>query len=101
MARLRLSHTKLKAHLFRFGLINNHNCILCKIPEDIDHYLLNCHSFHSHRCELRQELINMNKDIKYRNITRWGGGNTDKLVKEMIAKAEERYIRNTGKASDI
>ena len=43
----------------------------------------------------------MNKDIKYRNITRWGGGNTDKLVKEMIAKAEERYIRNTGKASDI
>ena len=34
MARLRIGHTRLKAHLFRFGLATNPDCSLCGTPED-------------------------------------------------------------------
>ena len=42
MARLRIGHSRLKAHLFRFGLTTDPNCSTCGDPENTVHVLEEC-----------------------------------------------------------
>ena len=100
MARLRLGHTKLRAHLYRFNLVDDPNCVHCRVPEDIDHFLLECHRHHSHRCNMRQELINIGITTLTTEIL-LGGGHLDSTSKEKVAKILECYLVNTGRAVDI
>ena len=100
MARLRLGHTKLRAHLHRFNIVDSPNCIHCRVPEDIHHFLLDCHRYHSHRCNLRQELGRLGIRTLSTEIL-LGGGNLDKEAKRKVAKALEQYVIGTGKLADI
>ena len=57
LTRLRLGHTRLTAHLHRLGLSPDPYCPWCRtVEETIEHFLLHCPRFHSHRVVLRDHL---------------------------------------------
>ena len=100
MARLRLGHSRLRAHLHRINMVDSPDCLHCMVPETIEHVLLQCHRHYSKRCILRQQLIRMgiiNIDI----ITLLGGGNLDNRIKEKIANFLIKFLIHTGKINDI
>ncbi|KAG0719748.1 COP9 signalosome complex subunit 4 [Chionoecetes opilio] len=58
---LRLRHTTLTVHLHRLRLSPDPHCPWCmNIPETIEHFLLQCPRFHSHRVMLHSELLALN-----------------------------------------
>ena len=42
MTRLRLSHVQLKSKLYSIGQTTDPNCETCGVPEDIEHFLIEC-----------------------------------------------------------
>ncbi|KAG0727382.1 hypothetical protein GWK47_004017 [Chionoecetes opilio] len=61
LTRLRLGHTTLTAHLHRLRLSPDPHCPWCiNVPETIEHFLLQCPRFHSHRVVLHTQLIALN-----------------------------------------
>lgn len=42
VAKLRLGHSRLKAHMYEIKLSDNPNCIYFDIPETVEHCQLNC-----------------------------------------------------------
>ncbi|KAG0727086.1 UPF0587 protein C1orf123 [Chionoecetes opilio] len=61
LARLRLGHTTLTAHLHRLRLSPDPHCPWCmNFPETIEHFLLQCPHFHSHRVVLQSQLLALN-----------------------------------------
>ena len=58
MARLRLGHAGVNAHLHRFGMKNTESCE-CGDPETIEHFLLNCTEHLQHRDVLQNMLTNI------------------------------------------
>ena len=58
LTRLRLGHTTLTAHLHRLNLAHDPYCPWClNTPENIQHFILECPRFHSHRVMLREQLL--------------------------------------------
>ncbi|KAG0715429.1 hypothetical protein GWK47_011944 [Chionoecetes opilio] len=66
LTRLRIGHTTLRAHLHRLQLTPDPYCPWAgsqqqrNVPESIEHFLLQCPRFHSHRQLLRGQLIALN-----------------------------------------
>lgn len=61
LTRLRLGHTRLNAHLHRLNLAPDPYCPWCRGEEDtIQHYMIHCPRFHSHRVQLRSQLHTLN-----------------------------------------
>ena len=57
LARLRSSHVNLNATLFAKGrLVPSRDCEVCQVPEDVDHYLLDCRKYTVQRSQLDQYL---------------------------------------------
>ena len=58
LTRLRLGLSHLRAHLFRYNLIDNPICQFCNIEvETTAHYILRCPSFHAARTNYLSSLI--------------------------------------------
>ena len=57
--RLRLGHTKLAAELYKKGLNLDPNCTFCRIPQIIDHFLLECVKYTAPRVRLRRNLYEL------------------------------------------
>ncbi|MPC60338.1 hypothetical protein E2C01_054380 [Portunus trituberculatus] len=58
LTRLRLGHTRLTAYLHRLGLSPDPYYPWCRtVEETIEHFLLDCPCFHSHRVVLRDRLV--------------------------------------------
>ncbi|KAG0722668.1 Mitochondrial intermediate peptidase [Chionoecetes opilio] len=61
LTRLRLGHTTLTAHLHHLRLSPDPHCPWCmNFPETIEHFLLQCPRFHSHRVVLHSQLLALN-----------------------------------------
>ncbi|KAG0714449.1 hypothetical protein GWK47_014121 [Chionoecetes opilio] len=61
LTRLRLGHTTLTAHLHRLRLSPDPHCPWCmNFLETIEHFLLQCPHFHSHRVVLQSQLLALN-----------------------------------------
>ncbi|MPC71597.1 hypothetical protein E2C01_065879 [Portunus trituberculatus] len=57
IARLRLGHPTLSAHLHRLRLFPDHFCPWCRTTsETTEHFLLHCPRFHTHHTALRSRL---------------------------------------------
>ena len=57
LTRLRIGHSKLKAHLFKFDLVTDANCSSCSIPEDTVHILGVCSKSRTHRVAQHEDPL--------------------------------------------
>ena len=100
MARLRLGHTRLRAHMCRMKLVDSPNCWHCRVPETIEVFLVSCHRYYGARCILLGALARFginNLDI---HIS-LGGGDISLDEKCKIAEALKAYLLKTGKFNDL
>ena len=77
----------------KIGLSETQDCQYCGLEETIDHFLLFCPRYYSHRVILRSSLNN----IGVRNISRevlLGGGNFDAEIKVKINKILCIYLKS-------
>ena len=96
MARLRMGHSRLNSHMFRIGLSDSPNCSSCGSEETIEHFMLHCPRYFSHRVVLRSNLVCLGvRDMSLETLL--GGGDFDKEMKIKINKRVCIYIRNCGK----
>ena len=100
MARLRLGHSRLRAHMHKIKLVDSPDCVHCKVPETIEHFLINCHRYYGARCILRSTVTKLG--INDFNIhTLLGGGDKDLDVKYGVAIALMDFLLKTGKLNDL
>ena len=65
ISRLRLMQSKLKAGLFKIGLVDDPNCDLCGVPQDNVHFLLSCPSTDDLRTSIKDEITRRNLNIAW------------------------------------
>ena len=96
MARLRLGYTRLNKHMHKIGINDSPNCKYCNIPETIEHFLIHCPRYHSHRTELKRNLQMLGIKTINTNIL-LGGSNIDNDKKLKVVKYTQKYLKQTGK----
>ena len=94
VARLRIGHVELNAHLHRFGQIDSPLCPQCGTPESVSHYLLYCSSFIQSRRKLTKTLNNLGIPVISKK-TLLGGGTYPQSIQVQIAKALETFLRES------
>ena len=100
MARLRIGHSRLKAHLHKFGLAASPNCTVCATPEDTKHILEDCLSSRAHRNILHWKLRRMGIQVHNSKIL-LGGGDYEHPIQCKILEAVEQFLANSGYLEDI
>ena len=87
MTRLRFGHVRLAKKLHSIGLQPDPNCQICNVPEDVQHYLLQCPLQKHLQNQLKSSCQYNQKDYNLKNIL-----NMQRSVDEIFA-----FIKNTGK----
>ena len=95
MARLRIGHSRLKAHLFRFGLTTDPNCITCGVPENTKHILVECSRTRRERGALSLKLGRLGIQTPTTRVL-LGGGDFDLSTQHEIRKALENFLSSSG-----
>ena len=95
MARLRIGHSRLKAHLFRFGLVNDPNCNTCAVPENTKHILEECYRSRQERRVLYQKMHALGIQRPSTKVL-LGGGDYDIALQGEIMKAMEYFLTSSG-----
>ena len=95
LARLRIGHSRLNAHLHRFGLTDDPNCSFCLTPATTKHLLEECLKYNTQRNSLYHSLhklgiLNPNTRILL------GGGDYDAQIQNDIRQAVELFLRCSG-----
>ena len=97
LSRLRIGHSCLRAHLFRFRLVEDPYCS-CGEVESIEHFLLHCPLYFEIREELRNEIISIDPNATMDIKTILGG---NELIEErkqfMILSKVAKYLIRTKK----
>jgi ribonuclease HI len=94
LARLRIGHSGLRGHLFRFGLHWSPLCD-CGLPETVEHYFLDCANYFNQRTQLKRKLRSLGVEYSLQSLL--GGGPSVARVQMYIAEAVASYLTSTGK----
>ena len=100
ITRLRLGHAGLNQIKHRFGITHDPLC-QCGELESIQHYLLECPNFETHRQSFRQKLMNLSQDLNFDLKTILGGSNLNEIKQNIIQKELGNYLYQTGKSSEL
>ena len=95
MARLRIGHSRLKAHLFRFGLTADPNCTTCGVPENTKHILVECFRTRRERGAMFLKLVRLGIRTPTTKLL-LGGGDFDLTTQNEIRKALEHFLSSSG-----
>ena len=100
--RLRLGHTRLAAHLFRFNIVDSPNCRFCGIPEDVQHMFFTCARLYSFRCRLFADIYRLGiaRAVVDEHVL-LGGGDFDREIKSAIANIVVQFLHYSNKYKDI
>jgi len=98
LARMRIGHTGLNAHLFRMGLSPSPLCP-CGRLETVNHYLTECDTYSNQRQNLERVINAMEVTFNMRNLL--GGSNLDKEKQKIICEAVWRFTTETGRDNEI
>ena len=94
MARLRLGHAGVRAHLSRFGMGDTDLCV-CGAVETIEHFLLFCPLHRVSRVALSSGLSLLGVPMTLPNVL--GGGPFPAPVQMQIVNLLSQYLTGTGK----
>ena len=100
LTKLRMGHIALNQYLARFKIRDNPNCSTCLVPEDVQHFMLECRQYTNQRNSLKRELANLNiTDTNLCNIL--GGGPYPEEKQRKIIEATCKYLTATGKLDQL
>lgn len=94
LARLRMGHAGVNAHMARFGMRDSDLCD-CGAVETIAHYLLTCPVFRQERSTLVASLTSLGVQFTLRNIL--GGGDFPSAVQFQIVNSMSSYLQSSHK----
>ena len=100
MARLRIGHSRLGAHMFRIGLATSPNCVFCGVPETVEHFLIRCYIFHSLRCGMLATISRLGVQPVTLSVL-LGGGVHSLDVKGRIAYLVMGFLRKSGRLGSL
>ena len=100
MARLRIGHSSLKGHLFKFGLANDPNCSTCDVPENTKHILEECARNRRERYDMQQKLHTLGVHLPSTKVL-LGGGDYDSALQGEIMKVVEHFLKSSGSLERI
>ena len=100
MARLRIGHSRLGAHMFRIGLATSPNCVFCGVPETVEHFLMRCYRFHSLRCGMLAAISRLGVQPITLSVL-LGGGVHSLDVKGRIAYLVMGFLRKSGRLGSL
>ena len=79
---------------------NDPNCPNCLVPEDVNHFLLDCSQYTNERDVLKRELASLNiSDINLCTIL--GGGQYVEEKQRKIIEATCKYLTATGRLEQL
>ncbi|XP_018028036.1 uncharacterized protein LOC108683246 [Hyalella azteca] len=90
VARLRLGHAGVKAHLARFNLVNSGICPTCNTEDTIEHFILHCSLYINQRREFRSNLENLL--LPWNLITALGGGDIPQKRRTAVIHRLGQYL---------
>ena len=97
--RLRIGHFGLWQHLHRLKLIESPNCEYCGQIESIDHILIHCPRYHSHRTRLRHALFALNIPFERKRILGWE--EEDPEIRKNVFRHLAVFIKTTNLQENI
>ena len=97
--RLRLGHTNLAAESFRKGLTQDPNCPLCRTPQTINHFLLECVKHTAPRVKLYRNLHDLGIKHVTKTILLKEGNNEAKNIK--IRELVLQFLLETKESNTI
>jgi len=98
LARLRIGHSGLRAHMFRTGLVASPLCE-CGLYETPQHTLVECNIYSNERNHLKRKLEQSGVQLNMRNLL--GGGDYEKDKQLYIRYHVWDFILKIGKSNDI
>ena len=100
ITRLRIGHSRLRAHLHRLGLADNPYCPWCPTQLDTpEHVLLFCPRHHSHRVALMHSLNGLN--IRRPTLAQLLGGSLPPDQAFKVLKQTRAFLQRTGQLRRI
>ncbi|KAG0730296.1 Amidophosphoribosyltransferase [Chionoecetes opilio] len=92
-----IGHTTLTVHLHRLRQSPDPHCSWCrKVSETIEHFLLQCPRFHSHRVVLRSQLLTLNVTTCDLPTLLAGGGWRPPSWQHAVIRLTCAFLRKTG-----
>jgi ribonuclease HI len=98
LARLRIGHCGLRAHMYRFGLTGSPLCD-CGLYENVQHYLIDCVVHVRERRPLEILMQRYQTNLSLQNLL--GGGEFTGVEQNVIASSVWTFIVDTGKRDSI
>ena len=95
MDRLRIVHSRLKAHLFCFGLTADTNCNICGVPENTKHILVECSRTRRERKIMFLKLTRLGIQTPTSRVL-LGDGDFDLTIQHRIRKVLENFLSSSG-----
>ena len=99
ITRMRLGHAGINQHLYRFELYDSPLCEICRTPETIEHFLLNCPKYDVFRRRLRATFSDGPWDFTLGNVLCFGDYPTSTLLKQLDALST--FLMETGRATHM
>lgn len=98
-ARLRIGHAGLNSHMHRFEMRDSGDCLVCDVPETINHFLIDCHQYVRARNTMKVALQQINVDFNLVNILL--GGPYEESKQKKIHKIVLKFIMASGRIRDL
>ncbi|KAF2347636.1 Ribonuclease H domain [Trinorchestia longiramus] len=98
LARLRVGHTVLRSHLYRFSIVEDSYCS-CGAEESIDHIFSSCPYYAAERTTMKNSLTPLNVPFCLKNLL--GGGLFLKPTQKQIVKIVANYLTSIRKIKTI
>jgi hypothetical protein len=90
VARLRLGHAGVRAHLSRFNLSNSSMCPTCNVEDTINHFILHCSLYTNQRREFRSNLENLS--LPWNLVSALGGGDIPQKIRTAAIRRLGQYL---------
>ena len=93
VTRLRIGHVGVGAHLNRFNMSNSSLCELCRVNDDVNHFVLHCRKYEMQRRVLKENLRKLGVNWELRTIL--GEGKFTNKINLKIIHNLGIYLRET------